>query len=220
MSIDRVMRAGQSGDWEMLDLLVRTEGTAAMAHARQLAAELAVIRDLADAAHFLCLLHGRHPGLFDMAIDHSREPAVTAWIQAMAEAFAAERAYLIAIVVAAGPLPSTPGQAQSEAAVSAQRHALDMLAQSDRHGCAAGAALALALDWSANRAVLDAAATRLGVAPPPAPDPDRDAIRALLAAIEADEPGRRALRFGAHQLLAQHRGLWSLLESRAVARKS
>ncbi len=92
-----------------------------------------------------------------------------------------------------------------------------MLARSDRNGCALGAAMALALDWRAARAVIDAAAQRFGVplTPPALPSPRQT----LALADAADSPGvERAMVFGAQQLLVQHRGLWSLLEARSEAR--
>jgi len=139
------------------------------------------------------------------------------WLDSAAAAFAEERAYLMRIVVAAGPLPSTPGQAACEPAVAGQRHALEMLARSDRNGCALGAALALVLDWRAIRAVIDAAATRFGVplTPPALPSP-----RQTMAVVEDAGPPalERAIMFGVQQLLVQHRGLWDLLEARAEAR--
>ena len=60
----------------------------------------------------------------------------------------AERATLVKLVAAVGPLPSTPGQAETEAAIAGQRHALDMLARvgprrlPDRRGDGAAARLA------------------------------------------------------------------------------
>lgn len=174
-------------------------------------------RDLADAVHFLANLHGRLPGVIELARAKPAEGAASAWLDSAAEAFAEERAYLTRIVVAAGPLPSTPGQAESETAVVGQRHALEMLAGSDRNGCALGAAIALVLDWRAVRAVIDAAAQRFGVAltPPALPSP-----RQTQAVIEAAESPavQRAMVFGAQQLFVQHRGLWDLLEARAGAR--
>jgi hypothetical protein len=195
-----------------VDALVAADGSAADAWARHLRDPRTPARDLADAVHALCALHGRHPGVVDHARAHAGDPAVEAWLASLAQVFAGERALIAQLAAAAGPLPSTPGQAESEAAVAAQRHALDTLAQSDRTGCALGAALALALDWPGVRAVLDAAAGRFGPDLPP------------LAMIDTDPPAlstpaaERALSFGAQQLLAQHRGLWQLLEARAHAR--
>ncbi len=152
--------------------------------------------------------------MIDHALARTANPAE--WLVEAAHAFGGERAYLARLTSAAGPLPSTPGQAESAAAVAGQRHAFEMLVRSDRAGCAIGAAAALVLDWRAIRAVLDAAARRFGV---------NEAACALPAAsvVLADEPDstavERARAFAAQQVLAQHRGLWQLLESRAVARE-
>lgn len=175
-------------------------------------------RDLADAAHYLCVLHGRHPGVIDHALSHARLPVERGWLEAAAEAFAVERAYLVRIVAAAGPLPSTPGQAESEAAAHAQQHAIDMLAQSDRAGCATGAALALGLDWEAIREVLDAAAHRLGITPPACTLPLAEETVTVVDALVREMSVERAMLFGAQQMFAQHRGLLDLLEARASAR--
>ena len=146
-----------------------------------------------------------------------RDSGIAAWLDGAARGFAEERAYLMRIVVAAGPLPSTPGQAQCEAVVAGQRHALEMLARSDRDGCAVGAAMALVLDWRAIRAVIDAAANRYGVSLAPPALPSQRQTLAVLE--EAGSPAfERAVMFGAQQLLVQHRGLWNLLEARAEAR--
>lgn len=176
------------------------------------------VRNLADAAHYLCVLHGRFPGVIDHAQGRTSHPAAQGWLAAAAEAFAAERSLLTRLAVATGPLPSTPGQAECEAAVLQQRHALEMLAQSDRAGCALGAAFALVLDWRAIRKVLDAAARRVSIEPQACVLPDEEETR-IVAMIAADSPSfERAMSFGAQQLLNQHRGLWDLLESRQAAR--
>ena len=176
------------------------------------------VRDLADAIHFLCVLHGRHPGVVDLAAARIVDQPARAWLEAAGAAMAGERRYLARLNVAAGPLPGTPGGAASETAILAQRSALATLAQSDRKGCALGAALAFAADWAAIRTLLDSAAARLGI--------DRPSCRlgtaADLAAVAdragATPPAERALLFGAEQLALQHRGLWDLLEARAQAR--
>lgn len=175
-------------------------------------------RDLADAVHLMSSLHGSAPGIVDQARARPAPEAARGWLDAAAEGFVAERGFLMRTVVAAGPLPSTPGQAECEAAVAGQRHALDTLGRSDRAGCALGAAIALVLDWRAIRAVIDAAAQRFGV---PLTPPALPSARQTMAAIEAAaavSPIDRAMMFGAQQLLVQHRGLWGLLEARAEAR--
>ena len=205
---------------EMLDALVASDGTGAHRHVRSggLSNGAQAMRNLADAVHFLCLLHGRHPGVIDLAARKAVDPVSRGWMDEAAEAFAEERAFLSKVAAAVGPVPSTQGQDQCEAAVAAQRKALDMLAESDRHGCAVGAAIALTLDWRTIRVLLDISAQRLDMTPPRCTLPDlRDTAR--LAGAVADTPAaERAVMFGAQQLITQHSGLWDLLEARAASR--
>ncbi|MBN8807244.1 MAG: hypothetical protein J0I47_03255 [Sphingomonas sp.] len=208
----------QSASWSVLTALADADGSARHPFVAMMGERSAPTRDLADAVHLLCALHGRQPGVIDHALAHGPTPAAEAWLEEAASAFAEERALLARLTAAAGPIPSTPGQAESEAAVTHQQHALDMLAQSDRTGCAVGAAMALVLDWRAVRGVLDAAATRAG-SPIPASSLPSDIDTATLAAELASAPAiERAMSFGAQQLLAQHRALWDLAEARKSAR--
>jgi len=173
-------------------------------------------RNLADAVHFLCALHGRHPGMVDFAAGRAIEPVAREWLVGAADAMASERQHLARLSVAAGPIPSTPGGGASEAAILSQRAALATLAQSDRKGCALGAALAFAADWAAIRPLLDAAAAKFGIALPPSRLGGRETVRAV---GDDSAPVERALLFGAQQLALQHRALWDLLEARAQARR-
>lgn len=198
--------------------LAESDGSARHPHLQRLQGNAEPMRDLADAVHYLCILHGRHPGVIDHAGAHVRLGIERSWVEAAAEAFAAERAFLVRIVTAAGPLPSTPGHAESEAAAAAQRHAMEMLSQSDRAGCASGTALALALDWTEIRKVLDAAAKRLGLTLPAPSLPLPEETATVIDTLVREGPIERAMLFGAQQLFAQHRGLWDLLEARASAR--
>ena len=218
MAIEIVPSDRRSGSWSVLAALADADGSAHHGFVRAMCASGAATRDLADAIHLLCALHGRHPGVIDYALAHGPSPAAESWLEQASLAFADERALLARLTAAAGPIPSTPGQAESEAAVTAQRHALDMLAQSDRAGCAIGAAIALVLDWRAIRDLLDAAADRAGFAALPATLPP-DVDTATLAADLASDPAiERAMSFGAQQLLAQHRALWDLADARKSAR--
>jgi hypothetical protein len=207
----------------ILEALVAADGTAAHAYANRASTGVArdvllLLSDLADAAYYLCMLHGRHPGVIDHAATRSADNAARQWLIEAGDAFARERAYLTQVTVAVGPAPSTAGQADCETVVSQQRHALDMLAQSDRRGCAMGAAMALVLDWRAVRHVLDMAALRAGIEPHPCALPERSATLDVARAIGGDEAIDRAIQFGARQLLNQHRGLWDLLSARADVR--
>ena len=175
-------------------------------------------RDLADLIHYLCVLHGRYPGLIDHAAARVVEPEARSWLTNATYAFAGERAYLARLAVAAGPVPSTPGAGGTDAAVLGQRHAMETLASSERRGCALGAAMALVLDWAAIRSCLDAAASRLGVDAPAYAAADRDSVVRLADDYAAPPSVQRALLFGAQQILVQHHGLWDLLEARQQAR--
>jgi hypothetical protein len=175
-------------------------------------------RDISDAVHLLCNLHGRYPGLVELALQRSGGGAAREWLERASEAFERERLYLVRLTSAVGPLPSTPGAAETEASLVAARHALETLANSERKGCALGAATALVGDWSPIRRLLDHAATRVGI---PCPAPSLPAEESVLEAINnsSDSPASdRALAFGGEQLLLQHRALFDLLEARAEAR--
>jgi hypothetical protein len=175
-------------------------------------------RDLADLIHYLCVLHGRYPGLIDHAVGRAEDREVRAWLANASYAFAGERAYLARLAVAAGPVPSTPGTPGSDSAVLAQRHALETLAASERHGCGLGAALALVLDWHVIRRCLDAAAGRFGLERPDYAGADEPSALDLADRFGSGAAVQRALLFGAQQILLQHHGLWDLLESRREAR--
>lgn len=176
-------------------------------------------RNLADMVHCLAALHGRSPGLLDHAANRHLDPQARDWFAAALEGFAAERAFLARLAVTVGPIPGTPGARHSEAALAGQRHAFETLAQSERTGCALGAAMALVADWAAIRPVLDTAARHFGFAPPACRLTDLDALVALAdAACVAQPTIPRAMLFGAEQVALHHYGLWDLLEARQEAR--
>lgn len=218
----QTVRIAQQNDLvRAFDALVANDGTGAhhFVQSGKLVQGRNATRNLADAVHFFSLLHGRHPGLIDLAGARSVAPLERHWFDQAVPALAKERAYLAALAVGAGPMPSTAGQQQCEATVLAQSHAIDMLGQSERVGCAVGAAIALALDWRSVRTVLDAAAARLDVPTRPASLPDLHETMALLGHYAATPSIERAMLFGAQQLLAQHRGMWDLLATRESVRE-
>ncbi|MEH3120594.1 MAG: hypothetical protein PGN16_01240 [Sphingomonas phyllosphaerae] len=198
--------------------MVASDGTAAAPHARALMETTATLRDIADAVHALCIIHGAFPGIVDHASNGCTDPFARDWLAQAAAAVSGERALLVRLTAAVGPLPSTPGQAASQAAILGQRNALEMLARSDRAGCATGTAIAFVLDWAAVRGVLDSGARRMALPVGESFEPAATQAIALLRAIEATASVERAMAFGAQQMLAQHRGLWQLLEARATAR--
>lgn len=215
-----VGKAGGAGIGEKLLACVAEHGSAAHPYPVSIALLKGphAARNLSDAVHFLCTLHGRHPGIVDHAANRCVDPAARAWFASATEAFAAERAFLARLAVAAGPVPGTPGSADSEGAVIGQRHAIEMLAQSERSGCALGAALAVAIDWASIRQVLECAAQRFGVEPPPYRLDETSDFRAIASEVAVSTSIERALLFGAEQIVVQHYGLWELLEARQQAR--
>ena len=175
-------------------------------------------RDLADAVHLFCSLYGRHPGLIELALNNCASGPVRDWLREASDAYERERLYLVRLTAAVGPLPSTPGAAETEAALVAQRHAIETLAKSERRGCALGAATALMADWSSIRSLLDRAADRMGMQKPALILPDEASIVRVIADGTDGVASERALGFGGEQLLLQNRGLLDLLEARAAAR--
>lgn len=175
-------------------------------------------RDLADAVHLLCALHGRYPGLIELALERCPAGEAQGWLTSAAEAFERERLYLVRLTAAVGPTPSTPGAAETESCLLAARHALETLATSERAGCALGAATALIGDWWPVRRLLDRAANRAGIEPPAPSLPDERSVIAVIASLAESPAAARALAFGGEQLLLQHRALFDLLEARAEAR--
>jgi hypothetical protein len=175
-------------------------------------------RDLADAVHLLCSLHGHYPGLIEIALQRCPKGEAGDWLSRASDAFERERLYLVRLTAAVGPIPSTPGAAETEASLLAARHALETLATSERDGCALGAATALVGDWWPIRRVLDRAAARAGTEAPPPSLPDEASVVAVIDSMSASPAGGRALAFGGEQMLLQHRALFDLLEARAEAR--
>ena len=199
---------------------VAGEGSARHPHVSALldAAGPHAARDISDCVHLLCSLHGHYPGLIELALQRCPKGAVRDWLDRASDAFERERLYLVRLTAAVGPLPSTPGAAQTETSLVAARHALETLASSERDGCAIGAATALIGDWWPVRRLLDRAAARVGNEAPPPSLPDEASIVAVLDHAAQNPASARALAFGGEQLLLQHRALFDLLEARASAR--
>jgi hypothetical protein len=175
-------------------------------------------RDLSDAVHLLCSIHGRFPGLIEIALQRCPGGESQEWLTRASDAFERERLYLVRLTAAVGPLPSTPGAAESESSLVAARHALETLAMSERDGCALGAATALVGDWWPIRRLLDRAASRCATDVPAPSLPDEASVIEIIEQATGTSPTARALAFGGEQLLLQHRALFDLLEARAAAR--
>ena len=175
-------------------------------------------RNLSDAVIFLCNLHGRTPGVVAHAAARATDRATRLWLEDVLELFAPERNLVARLSVEAGGAPSPFGATRAEATLLAQRHTLDMLAQSERNGCGLGAALALIADWSTIRFILNTAAGRFRLPVPPCRLPEERSIIDAAGELATSAAMERAMLFGAEQLLLQHKGLWDVLEARAHAR--
>ena len=73
---------------------VRDHGSASHPYpsSPQLLSGPAASRNLADAIHFLCALHGRHPGVIELVAARNVEPGARLWLSETAEAYGRERA--------------------------------------------------------------------------------------------------------------------------------
>ncbi len=169
---------------------------------------------VADVAHFINISHGRHPGVIDHAAHKIVDDAARKWLIRTIDAFAVERAFLNALTVAAGPERRHNGENKVAALILGQAKNFEMLATSDRKGCPAGAAIAFVIDWQRSRLLLSAVALHVGLDVPPCTLPDIGECCDLAGKLGVTESYRRAMRFGAEQILAQQRGLWQLIAAR------
>ena len=199
-----------------LDPAVFADGAGADAFVRRLAADPGRTggMDLADAVHWLHTVHGRTAGVIDSASLTVLGDGERRWFARAVDGWRGERIALATLALAVGPLPSTPGQANDDRALERQLGALATLAGSDRAGVPLGAAAALVIDWHALRPLLMRAADRFGATIgacdlPPVED---------TLAVAGDPPRARAIRFGADQLLRQHRLIAEALVRRSEAR--
>lgn len=200
--------------------LVAEHGSPSACYAQAIANDFSILSgsDIADIAHFLCVLHGGHPSVVDHAATKTADPIARDWLAQAIEGFTAERAFITRLTVSAGPIIGLSIEDQSNAAVLAQQKALEMLSRSDRNGCALGASFALVLDWQAIRPLLEKIALKLGIEPRSAALPSAEATHYLCAELSKSRAVERAINFGVDQVLTQHRGLWRLLEARKNAR--
>ncbi|MBK8374392.1 MAG: hypothetical protein IPL18_05720 [Sphingomonadales bacterium] len=169
---------------------------------------------LADVAHFMAITHGRHPGIIEQAATRIVEQDARGWIIAASDAFAAERMFLNRLTVVAGPIRRHFDQDKVNATLAGQHRSFEMLATSNRRGCAAGAVTAFVVDWLETRPVLERVALMLGVEVPSCTLPSKGHCAALASLLAATTSQERALNFGAEQVLAQQKGIWQLIAAR------
>src|SRR5256885_14784780 len=71
-------------------------------------------RDLADAVHLLCSLHGHYPGLIEIALQRCPKGTTQDWLLRASDALERERLYLVRLTSAVGALPRTPCAADTD----------------------------------------------------------------------------------------------------------
>lgn len=169
---------------------------------------------VADIANFLNLSHGEIPGIVDNAATKIRDNIAQEWLFQSINAFRAERNYLNKMAVAAGPVRRMRGQEKITAILTTQARSFEMLTTSDRYGCPAGAAFGFILDWQETRPFLMELARTLGIAMHENPFPSPQMTYELANKLAVDGIVRRAISFGAEQIVAQQRGLWKLIAAR------
>src|ERR1700761_660533 len=109
MAFESTQLRGIGGGWDVIASLAATDSSAGHPHLLRLSRAGAAQRDLADAVHAICAVHGRPTDLFDEATRHeSTAPgaqwAAPTWVAVATDGFASERAYLATLTAAAGPL--------------------------------------------------------------------------------------------------------------------
>ena len=72
---------------------VGANGSDTTAYVRLIADDFSILSgaDIADIAHFLCILHGRHPGVIDRAATKTADDAARTWLVQATDGFVAER---------------------------------------------------------------------------------------------------------------------------------
>jgi hypothetical protein len=171
----------------------------------------------ADIAHYLNVNFGRHPGLVDYAAAKIVDPAAQKWLTQAVEGFASERDFLNRLTVAAGPIYRQVGQERVNAMAENQMRSLELLANSEREGCPAGAVIAFVVDWQSTRPMVNHIALELSLEIPECLLPARADTIALIKQLSAKPSVQRAMAFGSDQALAQQRGLWQLISARHQA---
>lgn len=172
---------------------------------------------VADIAHFMNVCFGRFPGIIEHAGQKIVAQEAREWLAQSIDAFALERTFLNRLHIAAGPVHRQIGQNRVNALIDGQSRSMEMLATSDREGCAAGAAMAFALDWLESRPLLDKVAMIVGIEAPPCFLPRPSATATLARNMSVNPPIHRAMVFGRDQMLAQQRGLWQIIAARHMA---
>lgn len=174
---------------------------------------------VADIAHYLCVAHGKHPGIIEHAMSKIIDDCSREWLVKAADGFTRERIYLTELTVAAGPITRIIGQDETDMLIVNQSKHYKMLASSDRKGCPIGAAAAFIIDWHHIRQLMDLMALYLNITIPSNSLPSDNETVLMINEYAISENITRAVNFGADQILSQQRAFWNLIRARATSRK-
>lgn len=174
---------------------------------------------VADIAHYLCVAHGKHPGIIEHAMSKIIDDCSREWLVKAADGFTRERIYLTELTVAAGPITRIIGQDETDMLIVNQSKHYKMLASSDRKGCPIGAAAAFIIDWHHIRQLMDLMALYLNITIPSNSLPSDNETELMINEYAISENITRAVNFGADQILSQQRAFWNLIRARATSRK-
>lgn len=175
---------------------------------------------IADIAHYLCVAHGKHPGIIEYATLKIVDDCSREWLIEAGDGFARERIFLTDLTVAAGPITRLMGQDETDMLIINQSKHYQMLASSDRRGCPIGASCAFVLDWHNIRPLIDRLALQLNVTIPELSIPSVSRTRDLIEIYGDSQNIVRAINFGVDQILSQQRAFWNIISARATARNA
>lgn len=173
---------------------------------------------VADIAHYLCVAHGKHPGIIEHAMSKIIDDCSREWLVKAADGFTRERIYLAELTVAAGPITRIIGQDETDMLIVNQSKHYKMLASSDRKGCPIGAAAAFIIDWYHIRQLMDIMALTLNITIPSNSLPTDDETAMMINKYAISDNITRAVNFGADQILSQQRAFWNLIKARSTSR--
>jgi len=174
--------------------------------------------DVADIAHILTIVHGSLPTVFELASAHAPSGHLRELLFAASESFQAWRRFLALLTSKAGPAPSCLNDDVHMVSLVQLKHAIQLLASSERRGCAVGAATAMLADWHLTIPPLLSCASRFGIGHH-LPSPPQ--VNEIIAGIEQTEPTTselRAMTFGASQFYHMDDEIFLHLRARRQAR--
>ncbi|MGB7405349.1 MAG: hypothetical protein WA906_06650 [Pacificimonas sp.] len=178
---------------------------------------------VADAVHFLTILHAELPSLIDVV--GARDAELEGRLEPAANAFNEDRRWLADLAIATGPHTDLADLTTAETTVRAIRDSMLTLGESTRDGCAEGGLLTFLIDWPTLRAALDGGGTlafsHQWPSPPTGwPDTLSGDVADSLEVHFAAPATARALGFGAQQVSMMHAQMFELVAARAAVRRA